>query len=159
MTALRKPPFKPNPFQDVTVVLVSLAGHPRGSIGMFVQLKTRRFFVRRGHRLERPRHFDARGAASPRQTAGRRESGSGAGPDRRLHRLQARYPQLTIVPVHDGDAQKSLPNFPRFLRERRDRDRPSKNSKPDILRFYPRSKTMNHRSRAATVRARSRNDA
>ncbi len=100
-------------FGDGSIVLVPLAGHTPGGLGMFVTLKTgaRYFFVG-------DVSWDAQAIKIPAERIPLAEGLADRDPDavRRelvfLHQLWLANPDLRIMPAHDGDALKAIPELP-----------------------------------------------
>ncbi len=110
-------PFGPFPqsrdlFGDKSVVLVPLAGHTPGGLGMFVTLASgeRYFFIgdvawaTQGVRIPSERIPLAEGLADKDAASIRRELVF-------LHRLWIANPTLKIVPAHDNEAFRSIPDL------------------------------------------------
>ncbi len=104
-------------FGDGSVVLVPLAGHTAGHVGMFLNLPSGRRYFFTGDvtwTLEGlQRHTDRPWIT---RTAVKLDYDSTS--NRRaivqIHRLMQRYPQLVVVPAHDEFVAKTLPRFPQF---------------------------------------------
>lgn len=104
-------------FGDGSVVVVPMAGHTPGSVGMFVRTDSgaRFFFVgdvvwnAAALRDGRPKFFAARAAADddPEATQETIEQ---------IRYAMRRDPTLTVVPAHDGAVQRSLGYFPAWVR-------------------------------------------
>lgn len=104
-------------FGDGSVVLVPLAGHTAGHVGMFLALPSGRRYFFTGDvtwtidGLQRPadrpwltRHavkLDHDNAANRRAIV-------------QIHRVMQRHPQLVVVPAHDERVARGLPHFPQF---------------------------------------------
>lgn len=104
-------------FGDGAVVLVPLAGHTAGQVGMFLNLPSgqRYFFTGdttwtieglqkpadRSWALRHVVHVDHDEAANQAAIV-------------QVHRIMQRFPQLTVVPAHDENVIKTLPHFPQF---------------------------------------------
>lgn len=104
-------------FGDGAVVLVPLAGHTAGQVGMFLTLPSgKRYFFTgdtswtleglqkpadRSWALRQVVHVDHDVPANQRAIV-------------QVHRLMQRFPQLTVVPAHDENVLQTLPRFPQF---------------------------------------------
>ncbi|MBP7133161.1 MAG: MBL fold metallo-hydrolase [Aquabacterium sp.] len=104
-------------FDDGAVVLVPLAGHTAGHIGMFVNLPSgKRYFFTgdvtwtlegiawpadRAKVLRRLIHLDHDEPLNQAAIV-------------RLHQIHRRFPQLVMVPAHDEHVMATLPHFPAF---------------------------------------------
>jgi glyoxylase-like metal-dependent hydrolase (beta-lactamase superfamily II) len=103
-------------FGDRTVVAVPMPGHTTGAVALFVTVSSGRRFLLVGDTIWnlaqlKPTRGKFLGASmvvdgDPDQTASAIE---------KLARLAANHPGLEIVPAHDGDAQKRLGLFPKWL--------------------------------------------
>ena len=102
---------------DGSLVLVEMAGHTPGSMGVFVTLPSgRRYFfvgdlVWAMEGLTRPaerpwiaRHLVDHDAEAVRQTIGH------------VHQLMQRFPEIQVVPAHDARVHQTLPEFPQMQR-------------------------------------------
>lgn len=104
-------------FGDGSVVLVPLAGHTAGHVGLFLHLPSGRRYFFTGdvtwtlEGLQRP-------ADRPWITRNAVKLDHDAPANRRaivhIHRLMAKHPQLVVVPAHDEFVARSLPRFPQF---------------------------------------------
>jgi glyoxylase-like metal-dependent hydrolase (beta-lactamase superfamily II) len=104
-------------FGDGAVVLVPLAGHTAGHVGLFLNLPSGRHYFFTGdvtwtiEGLQRP-------ADRPWLTRTVTKLDHDTGDNRRalvqIHRLMQRHPELVVVPAHDENVAKTLPPFPRF---------------------------------------------
>lgn len=104
-------------FGDGSVVLVPLGGHTAGQVGMFLNLPSgqRYFFTGdvtwtieglqkpadRSWLLRHVVHLDHDEAANQSSIV-------------HIHQIMQRYPTLKVVPAHDENVQKTLPQFPQF---------------------------------------------
>ncbi len=104
-------------FKDGSVVLVPLAGHTAGHTGMFLNLPSgKRYFFTgdvtwtkegidwpadRSKVLRRLVHLDHDEAMNQAAIV-------------RLHGIQQRFPGVKLVPAHDENVMKTLPQFPVF---------------------------------------------
>jgi glyoxylase-like metal-dependent hydrolase (beta-lactamase superfamily II) len=104
-------------FGDGSVVLVPLAGHTTGSVGLFLHLPTGRRYFFTGDvtwtldGLQRPadRPWLTRTLTGvDHDTPGNRRAIV------QIHRLMKRHPQLVVVPAHDEFVAQTLPKFPDF---------------------------------------------
>ncbi len=101
-------------FNDGTVVLVKLPGHTKGSLGMFVNLKSgKRYFFTgdltwAAEAIITPseKHAIPRGKVD-----GNREKVKET--IVMVHHLKKKKPQIIIVPAHDFNAQKEIAHFPK----------------------------------------------
>lgn len=102
-------------FDDGSVVLVPLAGHTAGHVGLFLHLPSGRRYFFTGdvtwtlEGLQRPadRPWLTRNAVKlDHDNAGNRRAIV------QVHRLMQRHPQLTVVPAHDENVARTLPRFP-----------------------------------------------
>jgi glyoxylase-like metal-dependent hydrolase (beta-lactamase superfamily II) len=104
-------------FNDQSVVLVPLAGHTPGGLGMFVTLKSgeRYFFIgdlswsAKAVEIPTERIPFARGLADSDAEAVRRELAF-------AHEVWRHNPGLHVVPAHDADALKAIPLLARSVR-------------------------------------------
>lgn len=104
-------------FGDGSIVLVPLPGHTPGSVGVFVNSRSggRYFFsgdltwVLEGIFWESERPWPVRGMVD----SDRVRIVDGI---RKVRELMTRYPELTVLPAHDGQQQEALPAYPDFLR-------------------------------------------
>ncbi|HET7795956.1 MAG TPA: MBL fold metallo-hydrolase [Rhizobacter sp.] len=104
-------------FGDGSVVLVPLAGHTAGHVGLFVHLPSGRRYFFTGdvtwtiEGLRRP-------ADRPWITRTAVKLDHDKADNRRaivqIHRLMQRHPQLTVVPAHDENVARTLPRFPTY---------------------------------------------
>jgi glyoxylase-like metal-dependent hydrolase (beta-lactamase superfamily II) len=119
--------FEPKPFRnfeasldlygDGTVVLVPLAGHTPGSIGMFLTVDSGRRFLFCGDTVwnanaipkARPKTFLARAMVDSDAVETQRAVN-------RLRDALVADPELTIIPAHDAAVQDRLGLFPAFVR-------------------------------------------
>ena len=100
-------------FEDGTVVLVKLPGHTKGSLGMFVNLKsgTRYFFTGDLTWAAEAFNTPSEKHAIPRKKVdGNREKVKET--IVQVHYLKKKKPELKIVPAHDSNAQKDMAHFP-----------------------------------------------
>ena len=102
-------------FDDGSVVLVPLAGHTQGQLGMFLTLKSgeRYFFIgdaswsAKAVGIPRERIPFARDMVDADPEAARRELVL-------IHRIAQANPRLHVIPVHDGEALEALPKLARL---------------------------------------------
>ncbi|MGY4830930.1 MBL fold metallo-hydrolase [Sphaerotilaceae bacterium SBD11-9] len=104
-------------FGDGSVVLVPLAGHTTGSVGLFLHLPSGRRYFFVGdvtwtiEGLQRP-------ADRPWLTRTLTKVDHDTPGNRRaivqIHRLMQRQPQLVVVPAHDEFVARTLPMFPQY---------------------------------------------
>ncbi|MCB1173157.1 MAG: MBL fold metallo-hydrolase [Leptospiraceae bacterium] len=102
-------------FGDGAVVLVPLPGHSGGPVGMFLRSASgqRYFFigdttwVLEGVQIPATKQYFASRMADMDPEAIKATIVQ-------VHRLQQKYPQLIIVPAHDHQVIKNLPQFPEF---------------------------------------------
>lgn len=104
-------------FGDGSVVLVPLAGHTAGHVGLFLHLPSGRRYFFTGdvtwtiEGLQRP-------ADRPWLTRTAVKLDHDNADNRRaivqIHRLMQRHPQLTVVPAHDENVARTLPRFPTY---------------------------------------------
>ncbi len=100
-------------FNDGTVVLVKLPGHTKGSLGMFVNLKSGNRYFFTGdltwafEAILKPseKHVIPRGKVD-----GDREKVKES--IVKVHHLAKQNPAIKIIPAHDYHAQKNIANFP-----------------------------------------------
>lgn len=103
-------------FQDDRVVLVPLPGHSPGSLGMFVNLHSgkRLFFtgdvtwVLESFQLLAHKFWAARMLADHDQVKLEQTI-------RKVHQLMKLYPDMTVIPAHDYDAQHNIGFFPDII--------------------------------------------
>lgn len=104
-------------FGDGSIVLVPLAGHTPGSMGMFVNLRSgKRFFFigdltwcREGIELPAERPWISRRLVDRDEEQVRRDIV-------RVHHLAKRYPDMVIVPAHDRRVHEQIAAFPEVER-------------------------------------------
>lgn len=100
-------------FNDGTVILVKLPGHTKGSIGMFVNLKSGKQYFFTGDLTWAKEAFinPAEKHSIPRgKVDGDREKVKES--IVLVHHLIKKRPELNIIPAHDYNAQKSIAHFP-----------------------------------------------
>lgn len=103
-------------FEDGSIVLVPLAGHTPGGLGMFVTLKSgqRYFFIgdvswaAKAVRIPAARIPFAEGLADRDPEAVHRELAF-------IHKLWRANPELQIMPAHDYEALKAIPELPQSI--------------------------------------------
>lgn len=103
-------------FGDGSVVLVPMFGHTAGSVGLFATTSSghRYFFVgdavwsAAALREGAPRFWPARLLVDQDVAATRAAIAQ-------IRRVQRRYPDIVVVPAHDGRVQAALGYFPRWL--------------------------------------------
>ena len=104
-------------FGDGSVVLVPLYGHTPGSIGMFVTTASGKRFFFCGDAVWNAKAIDT---ISPKFLLARLLGDSDQAQTLQvithLHELKKSDPSLVIVPAHDGELQKSLGFYPRWVR-------------------------------------------
>lgn len=102
-------------FGDGAVVLVPMAGHTPGALGVFLNLSSERRYFFVGDTVWSAKAIAALAEKMPvaRWLADSDAEGV-RGQVARLHRLQARLPKLVIVPAHDAAVHAALPVFPKF---------------------------------------------
>ncbi|XQE68880.1 MBL fold metallo-hydrolase [Pseudomonas sp. P3C3] len=103
-------------FGDGSLVLVPMAGHTPGSIGLFLTLDDgRRFF------LTGDTSWRLQGFTGPKEKFWLSKRMVDNDPDgtrlqlERVHRLLQVYPQLTVIPAHDESAQRALGYYPQWI--------------------------------------------
>ncbi len=100
-------------FQDGTVVLVKLPGHTKGSIGMFVNLKSGQRYFFTGDLTWAAEAFikPAEKHIIPRNKVD-------ADPEKvkeyivKVHHLNRQKPEIKLIPAHDHNAQLNIAHFP-----------------------------------------------
>ncbi|MGL1889715.1 MAG: MBL fold metallo-hydrolase [Reichenbachiella sp.] len=100
-------------FNDGTVVLVKLPGHTKGSVGMFVNLKSGKRYFFTGDLTWAAEAFikPAEKHAIPRKKVdGDREKVKES--IVMIHHLSKKKPEIKIVPAHDYNAQREIAHFP-----------------------------------------------
>lgn len=104
-------------FGDGAVVLVPMAGHTAGQVGMFLNLPSGRRYFFTGDTtwtiegLQKP--ADRSWALRQVVHVDQDESANQAAIVH-VHRIMQRFPRLTVVPAHDENLLKTLPHFPQF---------------------------------------------
>ncbi len=104
-------------FKDGSVVLVPLAGHTAGHTGMFLNLPSGKRYFFTGDVAPGPRRASTglrmfQGAASLGASGPRR--GHEPGGHRAVAWDSAALPGCELVPAHDENVMKTLPQFPVF---------------------------------------------
>jgi glyoxylase-like metal-dependent hydrolase (beta-lactamase superfamily II) len=100
-------------FGDGSIVLVPLAGHTPGSMGMFANLRSGKRFLFigdltwaiEGAQIPAERPWISRKLVDKDEEQVRRSIV-------RVHQLMNRYPDLIVVPAHDRRAHDKIANFP-----------------------------------------------
>lgn len=117
--------FDPHPYMgfalshdfygDGSVVLVPLAGHTAGQVGMFLNLPSGQHYFFTGDvtwTIEGLRKPADRSWALRQVVHVDRDESVNRAAIVQIHQLMARYPKLTVVPAHDEFVLKTLPHFP-----------------------------------------------
>ncbi len=104
-------------FNDGTVILVKLPGHTKGSLGMFVNLKSgkRYFFTGDLTWAVEAFYLPAEKHAIPRNKV----DGDSEKVKEfivKVHHLAKEKPEIKIIPAHDFNAQKEIAHFPEVER-------------------------------------------
>lgn len=100
-------------FNDGTVVLVKLPGHTKGSLGIFVNLKSGKRYFFTGDLTWAAEAFNllAEKHSIPRKRVDEnREKVKES--IVLVHQLSKEKPEIEIIPAHDANAQKQIPRFP-----------------------------------------------
>ncbi|WP_298475947.1 MBL fold metallo-hydrolase [uncultured Maribacter sp.] len=100
-------------FNDGTVVLVKLPGHTKGSLGMFVNLKSGKRYFFTGDLTWAVEAFNGpseKHAIPRRKVDGDRENIKKT--IVMIHHLIKEKPNLKVIPAHDFNAQKNIAHFP-----------------------------------------------
>ncbi|MEX6627197.1 MBL fold metallo-hydrolase [Tenacibaculum salmonis] len=101
-------------FNDGTVVLVKLPGHTKGSIGMFVNLKSGKRYFFTGDLTWATEAFIT---PSEKHIIPRKKVDDNSQKVKEtivmVHHLKKKKPQIIIVPAHDSNAQKAIARFPK----------------------------------------------
>lgn len=104
-------------FNDGSVVLVPMPGHTRGSIGMFVTVDSGKCYFFIGDvawktgavHLGAPKFWAASAIVD-------RDRGQTLRSLEQVRNVARKYPDLVVVPAHDGAAQDALGYFPNWVR-------------------------------------------
>lgn len=118
--------FEPTPFMgydesldlfgDGSLVLVPMRGHTPGSVGLFITLEDGRRFFFSGDTT-----WQLSGFTGPHEKFWISRKLVDADRERtlaevaRVHQLTRTYPQLTVVPAHDAQAQDRIGYYPRWI--------------------------------------------
>ncbi|WP_237274961.1 MBL fold metallo-hydrolase [Tenacibaculum ovolyticum] len=100
-------------FNDGTVVLVKLPGHTKGSLGMFVNLKSGKRYFFTGDLTWAAEAFigpSEKHAIPRKKVDGDREKVKES--IVMVYHLKKKKPELKIIPAHDFNAQKNIAHFP-----------------------------------------------
>jgi glyoxylase-like metal-dependent hydrolase (beta-lactamase superfamily II) len=100
-------------FNDGTVILVKLPGHTKGSIGMFVNLKSGKRYFFTGDLTWATEAFNLPAEKHPiprSRVDGDREKVKES--IIMVHHLTKVKPEINIIPAHDSNAQKQIARFP-----------------------------------------------
>lgn len=104
-------------FGDGAVVLVPLAGHTAGQVGMFLHLPSGQRYFFTGDTtwtLEGLQWPADRSWALRQLVAVDQDVAANQAAIVRVHQLMQRFPALKVVPAHDENVLKTLPHFPVF---------------------------------------------
>lgn len=104
-------------YQDGTVVLVPMPGHTPGSIGVFVTVGSGKCYFFIGDvawrlaalQAEAPKFW----AASLIVDQNRKQTLASV---RQVHAVMQQYPEVAVVPAHDGTVQDALGYFPNWVK-------------------------------------------
>ncbi len=104
-------------FNDGNVVLVKLPGHTKGSLGMFVNLKSDKRYFFTGDLTWAAEAFigPSEKHAIPRNKVDG-DSEKIKETIVKVYHLKRKKPELNIIPAHDFNAQKGIPHFPQTER-------------------------------------------
>ncbi len=100
-------------FDDGSIILVPLYGHTKGSIGMFVNLKSNKRYFFTGDLT-----WVAEGFEGPYEKNFLAKIMIDSEPEKvtaqivKVHQLVKLKPQIILVPAHDANAQKDMAHFP-----------------------------------------------